>query len=191
VKVQRVRKPGKPDMLLDSGMMQDIKRSRIQSLVWNYDRAIAEAEVVWGADRLPYLVGEDLRLKWWRNVEALNKAIFENDVEQVEIAVPRMIKGIAVLIEQATAAGQKPIEPDVWETTMGDKVLRVVRSWPEHAAPVDKRPNVVTYSLEEIARILQAREMSVVNSVKETWPGASVQRVKSPTDAELDDEIPF
>lgn len=191
MKAQRVRKPEKPDSLLNSGMVQDINRSRIQSLVWNYDRAITEAEKIWGTDRLPYLVDEELRLKWWRNVEAINQAISQNDVDAVAVAVPRMIKGIARLIEVAEAAGYKPLEPDVWETPMGNKILRIVRAYPEHADQVDKRPGVVTYSLEEIARIADHHSHALVNKIKEAWPGATVREVRNITEEMLDDEIPF
>ena len=177
MKAARVQKPSKPDALLDSGMVQDIKRSRIQSILWNYDRAITEAEEIWGTDRLPYLVGEELRLKWWRNVEALNKAISENDVDTVEARVTGMIKGISRLIEEAKAAGQKPLEPQTWETPMGDKVLRIVKAWPAHSDQVDKRPNVLTYSIEEVARIINARENELVNKIKEQWPGATDREV--------------
>lgn len=191
MKSSRVIKPQKPDSLINSHMVQDIKRSRIQSLLWEYDRAIVEAEATWGTDRLPYIVGEDLRLKWWRNVDALNQAVTQNDVDAVAVAVPRMIKGIARLIEEAQAAGHKPLKPDVWETPMGDKILRIVRAYPEHSDQVDKRPGVVTYSLEEIARIADHHSHALVNKIKETWPGATVQQVRTITQEMLDDEIPF
>ena len=188
--MKRVMKPKKPDALFEPTLATDIKRTRVQSAVWDYDRAIVEAEKIWGVDRLPMLVDQEMRAKWWRNVEALNQAITANDDEKVRAIVPNLIKGIGKMIEMASLSGHGPIEYEAWETPMGDKILRITRAWPEYADRVDPRPGVVTYSIEAVARILQDRA-SVVNKVLEAFPGAQVKAVRSKLEEELNDEIPF
>jgi hypothetical protein len=186
MKAKRVERPQKADRYSPAA---GIIASRIQAAVWDFDRDICEAEKTWGVDRLPYLVSDTTRERWWRAVAALNDAIEAQDDEKVRSMVDNLRRGIARLIEEATAAGQKPLEPETWETPLpGGRVLRIVRTWPEHAAPVDKRPGVVTWSIEEVARVLD--NLPALNAVKDTFPGAAVAAVR-PSKEDPNDELPF
>jgi len=188
---RRVYKPQKPDHLINPRLASNIKQARIQSAVWDYDRAITAAEAVWGVDRLPYLVGQDLRLRWWRNVDALNTAIEANDDEKVLAVVPNLVGGIGRLIAEAEKAGERPISVDAWEVALNDgTVLRIVKTVPMAHVKTDADPRkVVTWSLDEIARMIEAN--SIVNDVKKTFPGATVAAVRSPLAELIDDDIPF
>lgn len=191
MKAARAVKPKKPDILFEPSLATDIMRSRVQSAVWDYDRAITALEKTWGVDRLPYLVSDETRLKWWRAVDALNRAVFANEADKVRSLVDNLIRGMNKLVEEAAAAGHKPQEADWFETPLKDgRVLRIVREWPEFATRVDDK-RIVVWSLQEVARIVEGH--SVVNAVKDAFPGAMVTeaRTKQPTDTELDDEIPF
>jgi len=188
---KRVVKPRKQDDLLDHGMTRDIKDARIQSALWDYDRAISDAEQTWGVDRLPYLVGDEIRKKWWRNVDTLNDAVRARDDETVQRLVPNMIKGIGVMIQKAIEIGEKPLEANILETPMKDgKILRVVKAWPENSYRQRKNErDVVTYSIEEVARMLEKN--SLVVATKVAFPGATITKVRTPSEELIDDEIPF
>lgn len=188
---RRVYKPQKPDVLFNPTLASDIKRARIQSAVWDYDRAITAAEAVWGVDRLPYLVGHELRLRWWRNVDALNEAITANDDQKVLAIVPNLVNGIGRLIVEAEKAGEAPLLVDAWEIALNDEtILRVVKNVPMGHVKNDADPRkVVTWTLAEVARMIEAR--SSVNEVKKTFPGATVEAVRSPFAELIDDDIPF
>lgn len=186
----RVAKPKKPDRLFESTLASDIVRGRIQSMLWDYDRELASVEKHWGVDRLPYLVGHETRTRWWRAADALNAAVEANDADRVEALVANMRRGLVRLAEEAQANGQAPLSPDTIETPLPDgKVLRIVRTWPEHADRVEKDPHVVTWTVEEVARVVAA--YSPVNAVKDAFPGATVTEARSQLSKELNDDIPF
>lgn len=192
----RAQKPHKYDPLLRSDMVQSVSRQRIQSALWDYDRGVTTVEAIWGVDRLPYLVDDETRLKWWSAVERLNTAIDEEDANQVKHRVGVCLRGLGRLEDLARAAGHKPNPPTWWETIMPDgRVLRVVREWPEGSMAIaatetaaDGR-KVVVWSMEEVARIVGS--YGAANVVKDTWPGATVTKVRTVTEEALDDEIPF
>ena len=188
---KRVYKPQKPDNLFNPTLASDIKRARIQSAVWDYDRAITAAEAVWGVDRLPYLVDHELRLRWWRNVDALNEAITANDDQKVLKLVPNLITGIGRLIAEAEKAGERPISVEAWEVALNDgTVLRVVKTVSMGHVKNDADPRkVITWTLDEVAKMVEAR--SIVNEVKKTFSGATVEAVRSPFAELIDDDIPF
>lgn len=192
----RVTKPHKHDPLLHSDMVASVTRQRVQSALWDYDRAVTELEAKWGVDRLPYLVDDDTRQKWWSAVDKLNAAVAEEDAEAVRHRVDVCLRGLQVLEAKAERDGQIPMGPTWWEIAMEDgSVLRVVKEWPEgsmarQAAETGQgRPKVVVWSLHEVARVIAA--YGAVNSAKATWPGASVAKLRTITEEELDDDIPF
>lgn len=189
---RRVAAPKKPDGWWEPGLATDIKRSRVQSAVWEYDRVIAETEKVWGVDRLPYLVSPETRERWWRAVDALNEAIKANDPDKVVGLVDNLVRGVRKLVDEAKARGAEPLSPDVWEGTMSTgRKFRIVRAWPEHAARYDDGQEVTTFTLEEVGRILDDHYHAVVR-VKDQWPGAVVvDKPRSAIAEELNDDIPF
>jgi len=67
-------KPEKPDQWSIRSSGDWITHDIMQSVLWDYDHKIIEVEKVWGVDRLPYLVSDETRRKWWRAVDALNQA---------------------------------------------------------------------------------------------------------------------
>jgi hypothetical protein len=94
-------KAKKPDGFWEPGLAADIKRSKVQAAVWDFDRTVSQAEVAWGHDRLTYLVSADTRARWWRAVEALNVAIKENDPDKVEPLVQNLVRGVRRMVEEA------------------------------------------------------------------------------------------
>ena len=167
-----------------------IVHDMMQSALWDYDRKIVEAEKVWGIDRLPYIVSDATRQRWWRAIDALNLAINDGKADKVRVLVDNLIVGIDRLIAEAQERGAQPLEPDVWETPIdGGRTLRIVKTWPERAYKVEADPFILTYTLEEIGRLVTS--MPLLNAVKKEWPGATVEKPVSPLSKELNDEIPF
>ena len=196
MKPKRATKPLKQDHLLEPAIVSNIKAQRVQSAAWDFDRAVTEAEAVWGVDRLPYLVSDQTRQKWWRAINAFNEAIGRNDPDETRRIADSLIRGLDSLGFEALTVGYGPIASDVLETPLpGGRVLRIVSSWPEYAAPPDPRGDlVVTWSLEEVARMVEASSM--VNKVKTQWPGARITQAVAAAATEMNrkdmnDEIPF
>ena len=155
---------------------EDPNTRQVQSALTDFDRLVWEAERIWGVDRLPYLVSDELRQKWWGGIDRLNQAIRDNEPVMVRALVKNMIKGLAMLIAAAEQAGQLPLTPDIWETPLADgRVLRLVRGNPENSYRTDDR-NVLVWSLEEVARLVGQND--VINRAKELFPGAVISAVR-------------
>lgn len=165
-----------------------ITHDLIQAALQDFDQAMHQAEKVWGVDRLPLLVAHETRLKWWKAMDALSAAIWNGDADQVKALTSNLVRGIDRLIEEATAAGHQPLDIDVWETPLSDgRKLRIVRTWPERAYRPDKEDGVLTYTLEEIGRLVGS--YSLLGSVKNYWPAATVTAIDR--NKEPNDDIPF
>ncbi len=183
-------KPEKPDQWSIRSSGDWITHDIMQSVLWDYDHKIIEVEKVWGVDRLPYLVSDETRRKWWRAVDALNQAIHDGDADKVRRLVDNLVIGIDRLVVEAQGLGAHPLAADIWQTPLEDgRTLQIVRTWPERAYRADKDPNVVTYTLEEIGRLVAS--LPLLNAVKKQWPGATVEKPISPLSKELNDDIPF
>jgi len=104
--------------------------------------------------------------------------------------VDNLVIGIDRLVVEAQGLGAHPLAADIWQTPLEDgRTLQIVRTWPERAYRADKDPNVVTYTLEEIGRLVAS--LPLLNAVKKQWPGATVEKPISPLSKELNDDIPF
>ncbi len=177
------------------------------------DETAAEMEAKWGCDRLRLLVSPELREKFDRQRYLLNQAIWHGDLEGVRREANRMVTAWTVLDRAATAAGKQPLDPQVWEVTLGeadagdggptgDGKAIVAAIVPDHdharAVQADGR-HVVVFTLEEIGRLLTEHRM--VARAKVVWPGATVTTVRRSVDdplnaiddtsRPLDDEIGF
>ena len=177
-----------------TGLAASINERRMQSALMDHDREMHQVEKVWGVDRLPYLVPDDLRQKFWRAQEQLNEAIRANDGDRVADRAANVVRGLGMLVKAAQKAGEGYLEAEVWECSLpsGKGVLRLVRAFPEHAARLEHREGVVTWTLEEVARVIEG--LQLVNSVKDEMPGAYVKAVTGKVDTtrgEPDDDIPW
>ena len=75
------------------------------------------------------------------------------------------------------------------------RVLAVVPNDYEVGRVKRDNPDLVVYSVSEVAKIIESfkdeGEPSLVDSVKDVFEGAVVERVKTKTDMALNDEVPF
>jgi hypothetical protein len=190
VKEKVVPRPERPDQWSIRTGTDWIINDRIQSALVDYDRKRDEVEKVWGVDRLPDLVSDETRAKWWRAVGALNQAIYDGDANKVRSLVNNLVAGFDKLVAEALERGGRQLEPDIWQTKLEDgRTLQIVRTWPERAYRADKDPQVLTYTLEEIGRLVAS--LPLLNAVKKQWPGATVEKPVSPLSKELNDDIPW
>ena len=161
----------------------------IQNALVEHDKVASRYERKWGIDRLPLLVDAELRESFWLQSDKLNKAIRDNNVAQTEHEVEVSCRAYAKLDEVATESGAEPLAHEVWEAPMpSGGVLAVVRTDQEVSAVKNDVPDRKVYSVEMVARIVDAWEDEKVAAVLNAFPGAVVTEVKR---IELDDEIPF
>jgi len=182
----KMSKPSKQHYAPSEGAMR-----RMQTALHQYDDRVSALERKWGVDRLVWLVDASLRDRFDRQMDLLNEAIeSQRDVEhQVEVT----LRGVDAIEKAAIAAGVQPLSGDWVEGRMPDgKVLAIVPN--DYEVSRVKRDNreMVVYSVDEIGRLLASWEASkAVDAVKAVFPGATVQKVKTPLEKELNDEIPF
>lgn len=148
---------------------------RITALIDGVDHTANQMEAKWGRGRLRLLVGADLREKFDRQRSAWNGAVWASDLAAVELHAARMQKAWAVLDKAAADAGEAPLSPLVWETTLPDgRVLAIVRDNADASAVVPTGRYVAVWTLDEIARVLDRHQ--IVRQALDTFPGATVQR---------------
>ena len=182
----RVRKPSKQHYAPNQGAMR-----RMQDALHRYDDRVSEVERKWGVDRLIWVVGGNLRDRFEAQMDKLNAAI--DRMEDVEHQVDVTLRGVAALEQAAIAAGVQPLKGEWIEGKMPDgRVLAIVPN--DYEVSRVKRDNreMLVYSVDEIGRLLAAwDESKAVDAVKAVFAGATVEKVKTKLEKELNDEIPF
>lgn len=186
---KRVPKPNKAYYAPSQGAMR-----RMQDALVRYDEVVSAKEREWGVDRLPWLAGEALRARFDDQMVKLNEAI--ESMQDVEHQCEVTLRGVAALERAAIDAGYKPLTGEYIEGAMPDgRVLAVVPNDYEVGRVKRDNPHLVVYSVSEVAKIIAAfkdeGEPSLVDSVKDVFEGAVVEKVKTKTEMMLNDEVPF
>ena len=171
--------------------------SRINEAVHMHDRVVSDIEKRWGVDRLQELVSENTRRKFHLQREKLWSALTKNDGRVALHEAEVMCRAYAVLEREAKELGCKELTGDYIEGLMPDgKVLAICSDKFEAGKVARDNRDMVVYSIEEIGRILSAKEAmakakinDAVAKVKGIFAGAEVVSVKPLED--IDDEIPF
>jgi len=184
---KRPKKPSKSYYAPSQGAMR-----RMQDALVIYDEKVNQIEREWGVDRLPWLAGLDLRLRFNEQLGRLNAAI--DEMVDVEHQVDVTLRGLAVMEYAAVKAGFKPLSGDYIEAAMPDgSVMAIVPNDYEVFRVKQDNPTMRVYSANEVAQIISGFEekAATVNAVKDVFPGAVVEKVKTKLEKELNDEIPF
>ena len=163
----------------------------IQAMIDGVDIDVVEMERKWGVGRLRLLVSDDLRARFDRQAEKFNRAVWDADVGDVRKHGNGMHRAWLALDEAATEVGAKPLDPVVWETRIGDRVLAIVRTTAEaHAITGDGRAREV-WTMEEIARVLVGSSQQI-GEAKKVFPGCEVVDVRPPPfDEVTGDDLPI
>ena len=185
----RVDKPDRAPLPL--AHMNERGYRRIQAALIEHDRAVTEYERRWGIDRLPELVGPELRDRFVAQCERLNAAIDAADADAVEKLVTVSLRAYAALEQAARDAGAAELTGEYWEAALPEGgVLCVVRSVHEQARVARERRDAIVWSVEEVARVIGSLEAAKAASMaKAAFAGAVVEQVTGK--GELDDDIPF
>lgn len=122
------------------------------------DEVSRKMEAKWGVDRLPKCVPADLVQKWDKQWSKLNDATMAGRGSEVVELAPGCIRAWEALEKAALAAGYQPDIGVALECRMASgSVLRVCSS------PIDARkpvpPGYVVYSMEEVARLLEPKQL--------------------------------
>lgn len=177
-------------------------QTTLKAYIDGVDHIAQAMEAKWGVGRLPLLVDADMRAKFYRQGERFREAleacygakvITRDLLDAATKATGGMERAWAALDRAAIEKGEKPIDPDVWETALSDGSLVAIVQTNADATKVlrDGRLKNV-WTLDEVARAIEAFP-DIVRSVKETFPGATVvqPREKRYRAMTLDDPIPF
>ena len=171
-----------------------------QAEIDDLDAVAIDLELKWGRDRLRLLVPVPLREKFDRQRYLTNRAIWHGDLEDVRREARRMVSAWRALDRTATAAGENPTHPEVWEVALEDgSVAAIVRQNADVGRAQASGRHLVVYSLDEIGRLLS--QFRTLYDAKAIFKGATIEHVRThigdPLDAiddtklELDDTIPF
>ena len=144
----------------------------------------------WGIDRLTRLVPPEAQARWVATLKACeDEWTPQADKDQM------MMRAWRGMDAAATAAGAEPLPPGLWEQKADDGTIVVICRDNEHAqveilrAKHDKR-TVATWTLEEVVRVVLAQNSAVINQIKTTWPGATVERQRPMPTFDGDDPVP-
>jgi hypothetical protein len=156
-----------------------------QASIDGADATAIAMEQKWGAGRLRLLVANDLREKFDRQRFLYNAAIWHGDLEQLRAEAARMVKAYVALNAAAEAACALELDPRVWETALSDgTAVAIVRSHEDAHAVVRENRQMVVYTLEELAHMLERYQE--VTKVKDVWPGAKVTQIRQSIPDPLD-----
>lgn len=152
------------------------------------DEEAVKVAAKWGIGNLEKMCGEDLAAKWRRHTEKLYAAIAAKDVAAVAELASGCVRAYAAMEKAALTAGHTPAAPVYWEVAHPESG-RVYRIAPNRVmARAVSAPNVATYSLEEVARILEARTLDVIHAPT-SGQGKPVAKIASR--GTFEDDVPF
>lgn len=145
----------------------------------------ADAETEWGSGRLPLLVDDEMRAKFYRQCERWSRAyqsaweadtLTRDQLSAVESAAGGMKRAWAALSAAATEAGHRPIFPDVWEARLPDgSVIAFVRTEAEVGKVRAQNRSMIVYTMDEIAYLVGTLIPESLQLAKATFEGARFQ----------------
>lgn len=155
-----------------------------------FDQAVREMDKKWGVDRLPEIVSPESAAKWGKAMAGLNEAINSEDADKVKFWVEVCLRGLKSMDEEAYKAGQPISDPAIWEYKYEGKIYGIIedgRNWP---AAYARRPDMVIFSMREVAIALHAHRNGLVEAVKMAFPGAAISGIKD-RGKNMEDDLDF
>lgn len=177
------KRRGKHDRVTSPGATPD--EIKIDFCLGPFDRLSREMDIKWGVGRLPDLVCMDTAKIWGATMANLNAAIESQytaeDQEQaranVIACVESALRGFAYMDAEAERTGASPADESIMEYEMAGTRIGIMAddaAWPAIKA---KRPDLVLYTMHEVACALEAYGGSVINEVKQNFPDARVTKI--------------
>lgn len=163
------------------------------------DQIARRMETKWGYDRLPLIVSDDLREKFYRqqvkwygalrtawDTSSLTRAALDDAIAKCAA----MKRAWAALDDAASKDCQTPTHPNVWETKLKDgTVVAIVPTNADASFILNVGRHTAVYTLDEIANLIDALP-ELISKAKEVWPGAKIQPPRNPIPAG-GDPLPF
>lgn len=149
----------------------------IQRHIDRLDRVALSYEIKWGYN-LPGLVTHGLSEKWGNQLGKLSEAITGSRLGEVVALVDGCIRGYALLEAEALKNGHKPNKPEVWDATHPETGTRYRFCVTHTDAAASVEDGVLVYSLHEVVRILETKQLINMKTVKEAFPDCEVTGVK-------------
>lgn len=181
--------------------------AELKALFEEADAARREAELTWGAERLPLIVGTEWRIKLRRQQARLSAALQEawnaerltgDQMQAVRDAVAGMVRGWAKLTSIAAEAGHRPLPPGVLaERLLPDgSVAVIVRDNDSAAQVIADGRQIAVYTLDELFRLIGELVPESLAIAKVHFPGAKFTASSPLPDApewivSKGDDIPF
>lgn len=172
-----------------------------QQALAEVDALAMRLESEWGVGRLRMLVPPDLRGRFDSQRMKFALSQQRGDLADLKLQCARMASAWKALEAAARAAGATPA-PESWECALADGgVMVLVRDALDVGrVRVGKRKNVQIWSLEEVARFIDAQP-DAIRGLKAVFRGAVVESVQASqsaapepsagAQADFDDPIPF
>ena len=155
-----------------------------------FDHACREMERKWGVDRLPELVSVESTDKWAKAMAGLNSAIAGQDPDKVKFWVEICLRGLKAMDEEALKAGHPISDPMIWEYNYEGTTYGIIEDGVHWPAAYAKRPNLVIFTMREVAIALHAHRNGLVDAVKLAFPGASISAIRD-KGQNMNDDIDF
>ena len=162
-----------------------------------FDKATRDMDRKWGIDRLPGLVSVETAAKWGSALGKLNAAIEARDPAEVAARVGVCLRGLSAMDAEAEANGAQKANPEIWEYDLNGFKFAILRDGMEWQALKAARPDLLFFTLHEIAVALKAYKFDgVVAEIKRAFDGAQITAVRPEmkpacANSDLDDCIPF
>lgn len=178
----------KEDRLTSPGATAE--QIRCDVIVGPFDQAVREMDKRWGVDRLPEIVSPESAAKWGKAMAGLNSAIQDEDADKVKFWVEVCLRGLKAMDDEAFKAGHPLSDPQIWEYEFEGQIYGIIedgRNWP---AAYANRPNIVIFTMREVAIALHAHRNGLVEAVKMNFPGAQITAIAD-RGKNLEDDFDF
>ena len=143
-----------------------------------FDRLSLDMERKWGIERLPELVSPATAQKFGSAMAKLNAALDAEDPDEVRVRAEVCIRGLRAMDAEATAAGMPEADPTVWEYDLDGLKIGIMADDKCWQAAKDARPDLLLFSMREVAIALKAHQFDGVVAVKDKFPGAQIAHIR-------------
>lgn len=152
-------------------------------------REIERLDGKYGYDRLPLLISPDTAAKWGKACGGLHEAVEARDAEKVRAWVIVCLRGLAAMEAEADLNPDNILPPDIWDCHDDEGAFCIIRDHRRHEQATRLRPGRRVYTTREVAVALRALSTSLVDTVKDLFPGAEISATKSRPIDQGDDDL--
>lgn len=159
-----------------------------------FDRLARDMEHKWGIERLPELVPVEMAERYGSAIAKLNAALDADDPAEVAIRAAVCIRGLQAMDAAAEAAEMPKADPTVWEYEYEGIRFGIMADDKSWQAVKAARPELVLFTMREVAIALKAWKFEQVAEIKKAFPQARIEKITTKAPPDYDnggDPIPF